>query len=48
MKIFISGTAGFGSGKTLHELPNDVKALIDTYIKNEAEILVGDCSRPLG
>lgn len=43
MKIFISGTAGFGSGKTLRELPNDVKALIDTYIKDEAEILVGDC-----
>lgn len=45
MKIFISGTAGFGGRfkKTLFDLPTDVKALIDSYIAENAEILVGDC-----
>lgn len=45
MKVFISGTAGFGGKfkKPMLDLPEDVKALIDKHIWAGAEILVGDC-----
>lgn len=45
MKVFISGTAGFGgkSKKPMIDLPNEVKTLIDRHIEAKNEILVGDC-----
>lgn len=43
MKMFISGTAGFGTNKTLTELPESVKYFINSYIEQNYDILVGDC-----
>lgn len=43
MRVFISGTAGFGSGNTIRELPDAVKTFIDRYMMYNAEILIGDC-----
>ena len=37
MKLFISGS------KSISELPNEVKLLLDDHMANGTEILVGDC-----
>lgn len=42
-KIFVSGTAGFGTSKALTELPESVKAFIDQCVNENYQILVGDC-----
>lgn len=43
MKIFVSGTAGFGSS-TITELPGKVKEYLLDAMKQGNEFLVGDCS----
>lgn len=42
MKIFISGTAGFG-GTALSELPESVKNYINGCVAQKNQILIGDC-----
>ncbi len=41
-KIFISGTAGFGT-KTITTLPDQIKFLLDEIIHDGDMVLVGDC-----
>lgn len=43
MKIFISGTAGFGTDKIITTLPESVKNFIDSCITQKYHILIGDC-----
>lgn len=43
MKIFISGSAGFGNKSTLDTLPNNVKTVLDDIIAKKHKILIGDC-----
>lgn len=42
-KVFISGTAGFGTGKKLTSLPQPVMDMLTKSIYDGDEILVGDC-----
>ena len=42
-KIFISGSGGFGNSETLTNLPQNIKSTLDEIIKNNHQILVGDC-----
>lgn len=41
-KIFISGTAGFGT-KVMTQLPSQILPLLDNIIANHDTVLVGDC-----
>lgn len=42
MKIFISGTAGFGR-QTMTKLPDNVIEFLHDIMKNNYDILIGDC-----
>lgn len=44
MKIFISGSAGFGNQQTITVLPDDIKTELQTIIDNNDTVLIGDCA----